>query len=353
MSPSARTKMHLLPARVTVGWYLGSIVLTLVAVVVALSFGPVDVAPGRVALEVFNSLPFINVDSGLSPIRRSVISDVRMPRVVLGLLVGSMLSISGAAYQGAFRNPLADPFLLGIAAGAGLGATLAIVNGWGDAAGFIDPVPLAAFVGGLIAMASALAIGSAAGRTTVTLILSGVAVASFFTAAQTYLLQRNIDVVQEVYTWLLGRISTSGWVEVKLLLPYVIICTAILLRYARALDVLSIGDEEARSLGIDPGRIRLIVVTVASLGAAATVSVAGLIGFVGIVVPHAVRLTAGSSNRIVLPLSAIVGGGFLVMTDFMARTIISPAELPVGAVTAFVGAPFFALVLRTTRKELW
>ena len=341
------------PARVSPRAWIAALSFTLVAVVVALAYGPVSISPGRVALVVFDQLPFVDIDAGLTPIRESVIADVRLPRVVLGLLVGSMLSLSGAAYQGAFRNPLADPFLLGIAAGAGLGATLAIVSDWGGDGGFIDPVPLAAFCGGLLAMVIALAIGSSTGRSSTTLVLAGVAVASFFTAAQTYLLQRNIDVVQEVYSWLLGRISTSGWSEVQLLLPYAVVCTLILLRLARSLDVLAVGDEEARTLGVEPTRVRLVVVVVASLAAAATVSVAGLIGFVGITVPHVVRLLAGGSNRVVMPLAAIVGGGFMVTTDFLARTIIEPAELPVGAVTAFVGAPFFALVLRSSTRDVW
>ena len=334
-------------------WLAGLVLLTAVAAIVALAYGPVDVPPGRVGLAVIDALPGVSVNTGLSPLHESVIEDIRLPRVVLGLMVGAMLSISGAAYQGAFRNPLADPFLLGIAAGAGLGATLAIISNWGGGGGYFDPVPLAAFAGGLLAMVVSLAIGNATGRSTVTLILSGVAVASFFTAAQTYLLQRNIDAVQEVYTWLLGRISTSGWTDVQLLLPYMVVCTAVLLRYSRALDVLAVGDEEARSLGVNPTRVRLIVVVTASLATAATVSVAGLIGFVGIVVPHAVRQLMGASNRVVLPMAAIGGAGFMVIADFMARTLIEPAELPVGAVTAFIGAPLFALILRSTRRNLW
>ncbi|MEZ5279863.1 MAG: iron ABC transporter permease [Acidimicrobiales bacterium] len=341
------------PTRLRGAWVAGSIGFTVLVSVVALGVGPVDIAAHRVAAAVLSELPWVDLDHGLDPVQHTIVTTVRLPRVVLGLLVGAMLSMSGAAYQGAFRNPLADPYLLGVAAGAGLGATLAIVNDWGSAVGFVDPVPLAAFIGALIAVSVAFGVGSIGARSSVTLVLAGVAVASFFTAAQTYVLQRNIDVVQEVYSWILGRVSTSGWGEVELLLPYAVVTVAVLLRFARALDVMAVGDEEARSLGIDPTRVRLIVVVFASLAAAATVAVAGLIGFVGLVVAHAVRLTAGSSNRIVLPLSAIVGAAFMVLADLVARTVISPAELPVGVVTAFIGAPFFAVVLRTTRKTLW
>ena len=185
------------------------------------------------------------------------------------------------------------------------------------------------------------------------LVLAGVAVASFLTAAQTYVLQRNNDVIREVYAWILGRLGTSGWSEVRLLLPYFLLTTLVLLVYRRALDVLAVGDEEATALGIDPGRIRTVVVVVASLGAAAAVAVSGLIGFVGIIVPHAVRLVVGVSNRLVIPLSIVFGAAFMVAMDLLARTIVQPVELPIGVVTAFFGAPFFVLVLRTSTRETW
>jgi iron complex transport system permease protein len=166
-------------------------------------------------------------------------------------------------------------------------------------------------------------------------------------------LQANSDVIREVYTWILGRVSTSGWGEPLLLLPYFVVTLLVVLRYGRALDVLAVGDEEAASLGIRPQRVRVIVVIAASLGAAAAVAVTGLIGFVGIIVPHTVRLLFGASNRIVLPLSVLFGAAFMVAADLVARTIMSPAELPIGVVTAFVGAPFFAVVLRASRRYVW
>ena len=273
--------------------------------------------------------------------------------MVLGFLVGATLSVSGAAYQGAFRNPLADPYLLGIAAGAGLGATVAITQDWGDGGGFTDPVPLAAFAGALLAVVLSYTAGHVGGRSTASLILAGVAVASFLTAAQTYVLQANSDAFREVYAWILGRIATSGWSEVVLMVPYFLLAAGIVFRYRRALDVLAVGDEEAQALGLEPRKIRVIVVLAASLGAAAAVSVSGLIGFVGIIVPHAVRLAFGASHRVLIPLSILFGGAFMVLADLAARTIVEPAELPIGVVTAFLGAPFFVLVLRTSRRSVW
>ena len=324
-----------------------------VAVVAGLTIGPVAIPPGRVLLVLLDELPWVSVDAGLSPAHDAIVSEIRLPRVVLGALVGATLSMTGAAYQGAFRNPLADPYLLGVAAGAGLGATLAIVYGLGDGIGTFDALPLAAFAGALIAVGMSFLAGRAGGRSVISLVLAGVAVASFLTAAQTYILQRNNDVIREVYAWILGRLGTSGWSEVRLLLPYFIVTTFVLLVYRRALDVLAVGDEEATALGVDPGRIRTIVVVVASLGAAAAVAVSGLIGFVGIIIPHAVRLVIGVSNRVVIPLSIIFGAAFMVAMDLLARTIVEPVELPIGVVTAFFGAPFFVLVLRTSTRETW
>ena len=324
-----------------------------VAVVAGLTIGPVDIAAHRVALQLLDGLPGMSLDSGLSDTHAAIVEQIRLPRVALGLLVGATLSVSGAAYQGAFRNPLADPYLLGIAAGAGLGATIAITSNLGDGAGALDLVPLAAFAGALISVAVSYVAGHVGGRSTASLILAGIAVASFLTACQTYVLQANSDAFRQILAWILGRIATSGWSEPALMLPYFLVTVAVVLRYRRALDVLAVGDEEAAALGLEPRRVRMIVVLAASLGAAAAVSVSGLIGFVGIIVPHTVRLAFGSSNRAVLPLSVLFGGAFMVLADLAARTVLSPAELPIGVVTAFLGAPFFVLVLRTSRREIW
>ncbi len=324
-----------------------------VAVVAGLTIGPVDIAAHRVALQLLDGLPGLTIDSGLSDAHAAIVEQIRLPRVALGLMVGATLSVSGATYQGAFRNPLADPYLLGIAAGAGLGATIAITSNLGDGAGVFDAVPLAAFAGALISVTVSYVAGHLGGRSTASLILAGIAVASFLTACQTYVLQANSDAFRQIFAWILGRIATSGWSEPALLLPYFVVTVAVVLRYRRALDVLAVGDEEAAALGLEPRRIRLVVVLAASLGAAAAVSVSGLIGFVGIIVPHTVRLAFGSSNRLVLPLSVLFGGAFMVLADLVARTALAPAELPIGVVTAFLGAPFFVLVLRTSRREIW
>ena len=334
--------------RLSARWLAGGLVAVAVALVVGVSTGPVGIPPGRVILELLDRLPLLTVDSGLSESQQAIVWDLRAPRVVLGILVGSMLAGSGAAYQGVFRNPLADPYLLGIAAGAGLGATLAIVSGLGDGIGRVDPVPLAAFVGALVAVTAAgtLSVRRGIAMPPTTLILAGVAVASFFTALQTFVQQQHAETLRQVFAWVLGRLSTAGWDEVLLLLPYAVVCGGGMLLAVGALDVLAVGDDEASTLGLRPRTVRRLVLMVASLGAAAAVAVSGLIGFVGLIVPHAVRLVAGVSHRRVIPLSLLFGGAFLALADVAARIVQSPAEMPIGVITAFIGAPFFLSILR-------
>lgn len=295
----------------------------------------------------------MDVNSGLSEPEAAILWQLRLPLVVLGGIAGAMLALCGAAYQGVFRNPLADPYLLGAAAGAGLGATLALVYGPHTTTWFVDPVPLAAFVGAIGGVMLAYAVGRAGGRgrATTGLILAGVAVTSFLTALQTYIQQRESDSLRQVYTWILGRLVTVGWDEVWLVLPYALVSAGALVLHRRLLDVMSVGDEEAESLGERPARVRLVIVIAASLGTAAAVAVSGLIGFVGLIVPHTVRLIAGSSYRAVIPLSIAFGAAFMILTDLLARTLVAPGEIPIGVITAFFGAPFFAVVLWTSRRS--
>ena len=331
-------------------WTLAAVAFLLSAVVAGALVGPAGIGPLAIAESVAAHL-HLGVRSHLSPTEDAILWQLRLPRVVLACLVGAMLASAGATYQGVSRNPLADPYLLGVAAGAGLGATIAIVHGSGDVLGG-DLVPLAAFAGAAAAVALAYGLGRSAGMGhggIAALALAGVTVASFLTAVQTFVQQQHADTLQTVYSWILGRLDTAGWHDVLLLLPYATLSAVLLVVHRRVLDVLSLGDDEAASLGVNVGRVRLVLVAAATLGTAAAVAVSGLIGFVGIIVPHAIRLVVGGSYRTVLPLSLLVGAGFLVFADVLARTVVSPGELPIGVVTAFFGAPFFALVLRTSR----
>lgn len=334
---------------VSVRWAGAAGVFVVVATLLGLALGPVDLGIAAVAREVLSHVPFLGVESSFSATDDAILWELRAPRVALGLLVGAMLAAAGASYQGVFRNPLADPYLLGAAAGAGLGATIVIVNDLGGGAG-LDLRPVAAFAGAMLGVGIAYVLGSSVGgRQTGTLILAGVTVASFLTALQTYVQQRSTDSVQEVYSWILGRLETSGWTDVLIVLPYVVVSAVVLLWHRRLLDVLAVGDDEAASLGVPVARVRLLVVAAATLGTAAAVAFSGLIAFVGIIVPHAIRLMVGTSYRAVLPLSLVFGAGFLVLMDLVSRTVVAPAQLPIGVITAFLGAPFFAVILRTTR----
>jgi iron complex transport system permease protein len=342
------------PARLTPGWLAAGFGAVLVAGVLGLALGPVRLNPIGVAAEVLNLVPGVHLHSGLSAQQAAIVTQLRLPRVVLGLIVGGMLALAGGCYQGVFRNPLADPYLLGVAAGAGLGATVAVALGVGGSLGgnTSSAVPVFAFAGALLGVFLAYGLGAAGTRTRTptTLLLAGVAVVAFLTAIQTYVLQRHVETIREVYSFILGSLVTTGWGEVRLVLPYAIVAAVVVLAHRRELDVFTVGDAEAESLGLHPQRSRVILLIAASLGTAAAVSVSGLIAFVGIIVPHIIRLVAGTSYRLILPLSVLFGGAFLVVSDLLARVVLAPSEVPIGVVTAFLGAPFFVLVLRTAKR---
>jgi iron complex transport system permease protein len=336
------------PARARL-WLLASVLFLAAALLVGVLVGPVHLGAVNVVRATFAHV--FGLHSPLSGSDDAILWELRLPRVILAALVGGTLAAAGAAYQGVFRNPLADPYLLGAAAGAGLGAT--IVVAYAPASSLTgDLLPIGAFVGAALAVVAAYVLGRSAGIAAGpgALVLAGVTIASFLTALQTFVQQQHVDTVQEVYSWLLGRLATSGWRDVGIVLPYAVVAWVVIIAHRRLLDVLSVGDEEAAALGVNVARVRLLVVTAATIATAAAVAVSGLIGFVGIIVPHTIRLLVGGSYRLLLPLSVIVGAGFLVFADVIARTVMSPAELPIGVVTAFFGAPFFAVVLRTSRR---
>ncbi len=343
------------PHRVRSAWSVTiASALLLVALAAGVSIGPAAIPLGQVARSVIAHLPW-HPAMHVPAINAAIVWQIRLPRVLLGALVGSMLAGGGAAYQGVFRNSLADPYLLGVAAGAGLGATAVIITG-----GSPTLLPLAAFGGAIVAVALTYSLGASAVRgddqsarptSTASILLAGVAVAALLTAAQTFLQQSHAQTLQAIYAWILGGLSGATWSQVWLILPYAAVAAVALLLHRRLLDVLRVGEVEAGALGVNVPRLRLTVVIAATLGAAAAVSVSGLIGFVGIIVPHAVRLTAGPSYRVVLPVSMVGGAAFLVLADIAARTVQPDTEVPIGVITAAVGAPFFLYVLRSRRAR--
>lgn len=330
-------------------WAIGALVFLTGALLIGLTVGPFPISAWAIARGALSHLPLLHIHSPLTPLQSAIVWQVRAPRVVLGGFVGAMLAVAGSAYQGTFRNPLADPYLLGVSEGAGAGATIVIA--FFPSASGTELLPLAAFLGALTGVALAYLLGNSVARQggAGALILAGVTVAAFMTAIQTFLQQRQSQTLQQVYAWILGGLSGATWQEVALAAPWIALSAGVLLAHRRILDVLSVGDEEAASLGVNVARARLIVAGAATIGTAAAVAVSGLIGFVGIIVPHTIRLLVSSSYRAIVPLSVLVGAGFLILTDVLARSVLSPAELPLGVVTAFFGAPFFAVVLRRSR----
>ncbi|HEY8491422.1 MAG TPA: iron chelate uptake ABC transporter family permease subunit [Dehalococcoidia bacterium] len=325
----------------------GTLALLLLVSGVGLSLGSADIPPGVVARILLSHVPGLPVEQTWPDGWDRIVWDIRLPRVLLAGLVGGTLAYAGAAYQGVFRNPLADPYLIGVAAGAGLGATIAFLLPLDFAFYALSPVPALAFAGGLLAVA--LSYGLARTGTvvpTATLVLAGVAVSSLATAGMSFLFMLAGDDLRTIFAWIMGGMNGAGWRQVGLLVPYSALAAAVVLVHGRVLNVLQLNEEEARQLGVNVERTKLLLIAAASLATAAAVSVSGLIGFVGLVVPHAVRLLWGPDYRRLVPLSMVAGAVFLITADLVARTAVSPAELPVGVVTAFSGAPFFLFLLR-------
>ncbi|WP_150237470.1 FecCD family ABC transporter permease [Nocardiopsis quinghaiensis] len=338
-------------AGLPVAWFAGGLAVLVAAVLLGVCAGAASLSTADIVRHLLSLLPF-DTRSPLSERQAALLMELRLPRVVMGAVVGALLATAGGAYQGVFRNPLADPYLLGAASGAGLGATMVIVFGQQFSDSPRALVPVAAFLGALLGVAAAYLLGSTAGGGgTASLVLAGVAVSSFLSAAQTLVQQMGVDQLQRIFAWLLGGLGRGGWDDVRLIAPYAVVGLVVLLACGYLLDMLSLGDDKAVSLGLNPAVVRVVVISAASLATAAAVSVSGLIGFVGIIVPHIVRRLVGSSYRAILPVTVLFGGAFMVVVDIVARTLIAPAELPIGVVTAFLGAPFFVLILRTTRHR--
>jgi iron complex transport system permease protein len=313
------------------------------SLILSLAIGSVFVPPAE--------LWAVIMGSG-NPIATAILIDIRLPRTVLVALTGMALGGSGAAYQGLFRNPLADPFLIGVASGAGLGAVIAMSVRWPYSFWGLLAIPLAAFVASLLTVLVVYALARV-GRTvpTTNLILAGVAVSSFATSLTSFLMLRSTGEVRRALGWLLGGFSQGSWTAILAILPYLLIGLGALVLSGHVLNVLQFGDEQAQQLGLNVTRVRTLVLVAASLAAAAAVAFSGIIGFVGLVVPHIVRLWRGPDYRRLMPLSVVGGAVALLLSDVLARVLLAPQEIPVGIITALAGAPFFLWVLRRSRNQ--
>ncbi|HEY2980482.1 MAG TPA: iron ABC transporter permease [Anaerolineales bacterium] len=327
--------------------YLLSLLLLCLALLLSLAIGSVFIPPG----EVWRALSGATHNETF----RTIVWDIRLPRTALIALVGAALAGSGAAYQGLFRNPLADPYLIGVASGAGLGAVLALSVRWPYTTLGLLAVPLAAFMASLLTVYLVYTFAHVGGSVpTTNLILAGVAVSSFAVSMTSFLMLRSTGELRRAIGWLLGGVSLIGWDVTLALIPYLAIGLSTLILNGYALNLLQFGDEQAAQMGLDVRRAKLVIIVAASLVSAAAVSFAGIIGFVGLVVPHLVRIWWGVDYRRLIPLSILGGAAVLLFADVLARVILAPQELPVGIVTALAGAPFFLWVLRRSKNQgLW
>jgi len=321
---------------------------------ISAAVGSVNVEMGDYLRVLWSTISNQPLDAALKPLT-TILFSLRFPRTVLIALTGAALAGSGAAYQGLFRNPLADPYLIGVASGAGLGAVFAMTVFSSSMTGSLYFVPMAAFAGAMVTVWAAYSLArSGNSLPTTNLILAGVAVSSFATALTSYLMLYSNRELHRALAWLLGGASMSGWQPVFAMLPYTIIGLGLLLTSGYALNVLQFGEEQAQQLGLNVKRVRLVVVCAASMVAAAAVSFSGIIGFVGLIVPHLIRLLWGSDYRKLIPLSILGGAPLLLVADILARRIAAPQEVPVGIIIALAGAPFFLFILRRSRRQnIW
>ena len=328
----------------------------LLVVVVALStaFGSVKIPFLTICRILVSELPLVDIAPTWTGAIETIILEIRLPRVILAGLVGAALATAGATYQGLFRNPLADPYLIGVAQGASLGAVIGFllpISWHGMGFGII---PLLAFTGALVSTATVYSLARV-GKTlpVTTLILAGVALGALLGSIVSYLIISSGEKMHGIIFWLMGSFSLSQWSEVRVVLPYVAVGTIIILLFARLLNIMQLDEEQAQQLGINVERFKLVLLAAATLITAAGVSFVGTIGFVGIIIPHAVRLVWGADHRFLLPLSVLTGAIFLILADLVARTVLAPTEIPIGVITAVCGAPFFLYLLRRRRSAIF
>lgn len=336
---------------------LVSMFISLILVIMITSnIGSASISTYDVFRIIFSKIPLFGnaVDtSDITLAQHTIIWSVRLPRVILGALVGASLAISGASFQGLLKNPMADPFILGISSGAALGASIAIISKVTVSFFGFSFVSMAAFVGALLAVITVYNIGRIKNKVPVTtLLLAGVAVGQFLTAIMSFLMViYNKDMTKIIY-WTLGSLAGKGWTPITTLGVPLIITMLLLTFFAKDLNVMLTGEESAKSLGVNVEKTKVYILILGTFLTSLSVSVSGIIGFVGLIIPHIVRLLTGPDNRILLPASALAGGIFMIIADTIARTAISPVEVPVGIITALFGGPFFIYLLRLKKKSI-
>jgi len=332
---------------------LGLIILLVFTALTAMIWGAVTIGWKNVMAILFDALPYYRSETaaGIASVYKDILLQIRVPRVLLAAAVGSSLAVSGSVFQGLFRNPMADPYVIGISSGAALGAVFAMLGGFNLVFGGFGAVPLFAFFGGIVTILLVYSMARVGRAVPVmTLLLAGIAVSAFLSALVSLLTYFAGEKLHQVIFWLMGGLGGATWQQVKVMLPYAFVGYLAVSIFSRELNAMLLGEETASHLGVDTEKVKKILLIGASLLVAAAVSTSGIIGFVGLVVPHFVRLVAGPDHRFLIPASAVLGGTLLIATDMLARVIIAPTELPVGIITALIGAPMFVYLLKKRKK---
>ena len=338
-------------ARLAVGFSF-LLALVLATALVSLSLGPVNIPAGHVASIVLSLLGLELAD--FSRTEQLVIEQIRLPRIVVGASVGMALGVAGATMQGLFRNPMADPGIVGVSAGGAVGAVVAIATGMAGL--FFLALPAFAFAGAMAATFLVYSIAAVGGRFSMaTLLLAGVAVNAFLGAVVSaiIIMLPDNEALREILFWLAGGLDSRSWEHVRISAPLILGGVAVIVLMSRDLNLMMLGDDEARSMGVRVGLARPTLLAAAALATGVAVAVSGTIAFVGLVTPHVIRLVLGPDHRVLVPMSAAGGAVFVIVADTVARTIVQPAEFRVGVLTAFVGAPFFILLLIKNKRKAY
>lgn len=337
-----------------VGKIVALTILLIFVCLTAITIGPADITLNQTWRILLSQVPVLGESITLDDVKisqQTIVLQIRLPRVLLAALVGIALATVGAAFQGLLKNPMADPYIIGVSSGAALGATIAIVTGLSAVVGYLA-VPWMAFAGALISTYTVYNIARVGSRVPVyTLLLAGVALSAFMSAIMSFLMVLNSKEMQQVVFWLLGSFSAKNWGHVQAAAPLIIIGVVAINCFARDLNIMLFGDHTAQHLGIDAEKTKKLLLTLGAFTAAAAVSVSGTIGFVGLIVPHGVRLVVGPDHRNLMPISALAGGIFMVITDTFARNFLGGVEIPVGIITAMLGGPFFIYLLKRKQRN--
>lgn len=328
-------------------------IAAMVSVILGIGIGSVYIRPADTAAILLNRLSGAALPDTVDSVYPALVMDIRLPRVLLAFLTGAALSVCGTVMQSVLKNPLASPYGLGISAGSGLGAALVIISGGAVGALGLFLLPAVSFGLGLLTMLSVMAVASRIDRrmSNTTIVLTGMVVSLFFSAIMNLLSTISPSYAQRINLWQLGSFSAKEWSSVWILLPVLLLCLLFFTGCTREMDIMTFGEEQAQALGVNLKRSKWLLIGVVAVLTGTTVAFTGIIGFVDLVAPHVVRRFFGSSHKKVLPASALFGGTFMVLCDLAARTIASPREIPVGSITALIGAPFFIYIFFVGRKE--